>query len=61
MRAKHGVAFAVRVRGEEVYPREDADAVEAALQPLVGGELVTRMTKHSTDPATNIPVPSEYK
>ena len=61
MRAKHGAAFAVRVGGEEVYPREAADAVAAALQPFVGGDLVARMTKHDTNPATNIPVPNEYK
>ena len=61
MRAKHGLAFAVRVGGQEVYPREAADAVEAALQPFVGGELVTRLTKHDTNPATNIPVPDRFK
>ena len=61
MRAKHGAAFAVRVGGEEVYPRDAADAVAAALQPFVGGDLVARMTKHDTNPATNIPVPNKYK
>ena len=60
-RAKHIKTFALHVSGNEVYPKEAADALEADLQPLVGGELVTRMSKHDTNPATNLQVPPEYR
>ncbi len=60
-RAKHVGTFALHVSGSEVYPKEAADALEADLQPLVGGELVTRMSKHDTNPANNLQVPPEYR
>ncbi len=51
--------------GAEVERRLDvvaaADALEAALRPLVGGRLVERMSRHDTDPAKNLPVPAEYR
>lgn len=60
-RLKHKKAFALRVSGKEVYAKGVADALEAALQPLVGGGLVTRMSRHDTDPANNLAVPAEYR
>jgi len=60
-RLKHLQAFALRIAGNEVYPRDAADALEADLRPLVGGGLVTRLTRHDTNPANNLPVPSEYR
>ncbi len=60
-RAKHIGTFALHVSGNEVYPKEAADALETDLQPLVGGELVTRMSKHDTNPASNLQVPPEYR
>lgn len=60
-RAKHIKAFALRLNDQEVYSKNEADALEAALQPLVGGEIVERMTRHDTNPATNLPVPTEYR
>jgi hypothetical protein len=60
-RAKHKKAFALRVGGEEVYAKEAADALEAALRPLVGGGLVERMSRHDTNPASNLAVPAEYR
>lgn len=60
-RAKHIRTFALHVSGNEVYAREAADALEAELQPLVGGELVTRMSRHDTNPANNLQVPPEYR
>ena len=59
--AKHKLAFAVRVGGAEVYPGAVADALEAALQPLVDGERITRLSKQDNDPANNIPVPAAYR
>jgi hypothetical protein len=60
-RAKHITAFAVRIDGQEVYAKDPADALEADLQPLVGGALITRLSRHDTNPAGNIPVPAEYR
>ena len=61
MRARHLGAFALRIGGAEVYPGDAADALEADLRPLVGGALITRMSRHDTDPAKNIPVPQQYR
>ena len=60
-RLKHRKAFALRVSGEEVYAKEVADALEAALRPLVGGGLVARMSRHDTNPANNLAVPAEHR
>jgi len=60
-RAKHIKTFALHVSGSEVYAKEAADALEADLQPLVGGELVTWVSKHDTNPANNLQVPAEYR
>jgi len=60
-RAQHIKTFALHVSGNEVYPKEVADALEADLQLLVGGELVTRMSKQDTNPANNLQVPPKYR
>ena len=60
-RRKHLKAFALRVAGQEVYPKDVADALETALQPLVDGRHITHMTRHDTNPANNLPVPPEYQ
>jgi len=60
-RAKHIKTFALHVSGNEVYAKEAADALEADLQPLVRGELVTRISKHDTNPANNPQVPADYR
>ena len=60
-RAKHIITFALHVSGNEVYAKAAADALEAELRPLAGGELVTRMSRHDTNPANNLQVPPEYR
>jgi hypothetical protein len=60
-RAKHIQAFAVRVQDREVYGRAAADALEADLRDLVGGGVVTRISRHDTNPANNIPVPAHLR
>jgi hypothetical protein len=52
-KAKYTKSFALYAGGQEVYAKEIADALEADLQPLVGGALVTRMSNHDTNPANN--------
>ena len=54
-------AFTLYVDGDEVYARDKADALETALQPLVDGGLVTRLTKLDTNPANNPQPPERYR
>ena len=58
---KYTKSFTLYVDGEEVYVKEIADALEKDLQPLVGGALITRMTKHDTNPAHNPQPPARYR
>ena len=60
-KTKHLKSFAVHVKGREVYGKEEADALEADLQPLVGGSLITRISKHDTNPAGNPQPPEQYR
>jgi hypothetical protein len=57
-RAKHLKSFAIIINGEEVYDKELADALEVDLQPLVGKGLVTRLSRHDTNPENNIRPPA---
>ena len=59
-KAKHLKSFALHVNGQEVYPKAEADALEADLQPLVGGPLIERVSKHDTNPAHNPQPPEQY-
>jgi len=59
--AKHRKAFAIRVDDCEVYAKDVANALEAALLPLIDGTLVTRMSRHDTNPANAIPVPENLR
>jgi len=60
-KAKHTKVFTLYVNGEEVYAKDLADAIEADLQPLVGGEIVRRLTKHDTNPANNPQMPERFR
>ena len=59
--AKYLRTFTLHVDGAEVYSREKADALEAALRPLVGGRLVAALSRHDTNPANNPQVPKRYR
>jgi hypothetical protein len=48
---KYTKSFTLHVGGDEVYEKSTADALEAALKPLVGGPIVARMFRYDTDPA----------
>lgn len=52
-KAKYIQSFTLYVRGEEVYAKDIADALEFDLRPLVDGALISRMSKHDTNPANN--------
>ncbi len=59
--AKYTKSFTLYVDGDEVYAKEKADALEADLGSLVGGGLVTRLSKHDTNPANNPQPPARYR
>jgi hypothetical protein len=52
-KAKYTKSFALYVGGKEVYEKDEADALEADLKPLVGGPIVAQMFRYDTDPAHN--------
>lgn len=60
-KAKYIESFSLHVGGEEVYAKEPAEALEADLQPLVDGRMITRLTKHDTNPANNPQPPAQYR
>jgi hypothetical protein len=59
--AKYLKSFTLYVDGNEVYGKSLADALEADLQPLVSGKLITRLSKHDTNPANNPQPPAQYR
>ncbi len=60
-KAKYTKSFTLHVDSNEVYAKEKADALESDLQPLVSGKLVTRISKHDTNPANNPQPPARYR
>jgi hypothetical protein len=60
-KAKHLKSFSVHVKGEEVYPKAIADALEADLQPLVERGLIAKLSKHDTNPANNPQAPAHLR
>jgi hypothetical protein len=58
---KYIKSFTLYASGQEVYAKEIADALEKDLQPLVGGDLITRLSKHDTNPANNPQPPARYR
>ncbi len=59
--AKYIKSFTLYVDGNEVYAKHKADALESDLRPLVGGKLVTGLSKHDTNPANNPQPPPRYR
>lgn len=60
-KAKYVKSFTLYVDGDEVYAKEKADALEEDLKALVGGGMVTRLSKHDTNPANNPQPPERYR
>ena len=54
-------SFSLHVNGREVYSKDEANALEADLQPLVGGGVITRISKHDTNPEHNPRMPERYR
>ena len=59
--AKYVRSFSIHVGGAEVYAKDKADPLEAALEPLVGAGVVTRLAKHDTNPANSPQMPEKYR
>ena len=59
--AKYVKSFSIHVGGAEVYDKGKADALEAALGPLVDAGVVTRLAKHDTNPANSPQMPEQYQ
>jgi hypothetical protein len=60
-KAKYTKSFTLYVGGNEVYAKPLADALESDLLPLVGGKLITRLSKYDTNPANNPQAPAQYR
>lgn len=59
--AKHLRSFARHIRGEAVYSKQEADALEVDLQPVVDGISILRISRHDTNPANNPQMPERYR
>ena len=60
-KAKHLKSFTFYAEGKEVYAKAEADALEADLLPLVGGGVITKVSKHDTNPANNPQAPAHLR
>ena len=60
-KARYVRSFSIHVGGEEVYAGDRADALQAALEPLVGGGAVAGIARHDTDPENNPQPPARYR
>jgi hypothetical protein len=60
-KAKYLKSFTLYVDGKAVYAKPLADALEAEIKPLVGGKVVTQLSKLDTNPANNPQVPPEHR
>lgn len=58
---KYLKSFTLYIGDREVYAKDKADALELDLRPLLGGKLITRMSKHDTNPANNPQPPARYQ
>ncbi|HIA22660.1 MAG: hypothetical protein VCB82_05345 [Alphaproteobacteria bacterium] len=52
-KAKYLKSFSLYVGSKEVYPKCEADTLEADLKSMAGGEMITQIFKYDTNPANN--------
>jgi len=60
-KAKYQKEFTVYVKGQETYPAEIANKIEADLQNLVDGENITGLRNRDSNPANNPQMPARYR
>jgi hypothetical protein len=58
-KAKHLRSYTVYVKGEAVYSKQVADALDADLSPLVDGVRIEKIAKYDTNPANNPQPPKQ--
>ncbi len=51
----------IRFRLKRICSKGKADPLEAAIEPLVGAGVVTRLAKHDTNPANSPQMPEKYR
>src|SRR5829696_4326191 len=54
-------SISLHVRGRELYSKDEANSLEADLQPLVGGGVITRISKHDSNPEHNPQMLERYR
>jgi hypothetical protein len=52
-KAKYLKSFTLYVDGDQVYPKDRAEALEAELRRLVGAGVILKLHKYDTNPANN--------
>ena len=55
--AKYLKSFSVYVGGKEVYPKREADTLEADLKSMVEAKTIEKILKYDTNPANNPQAP----
>ena len=55
--AKYLKSFSVHVGGKEVYPKREADTLEADLKSMVEAKTIEKIFKYDTNPANNPQAP----
>jgi hypothetical protein len=60
-REKYVKSFTVYVQGKQVYEKELAEALESDFQPLLRSGLITKLSKHDTNPANNPQPPAAVR
>jgi hypothetical protein len=59
--AKYLKSFTLYVDGNEVYPKDQADALEKDLRPLEASGLLAKLARYDTNPANNPQPPERYR
>lgn len=60
-KAKYIKIFTLYVKGEEVYAKESAEALERDLEPMVGGPVIEKLAKYDSNPENNPQVPERFR
>jgi hypothetical protein len=60
-KAKYLKPFTLYIDCDAVYANALADTLERDLQSLVDGKLITRLSRHDTNPANNPQPPPRYR
>ena len=59
-KVKYLKSFSLYVGNKEIYPKCEADTLEADLKSMSGGEVITKISKYDTNPANNPQPPANF-